>query len=185
MLNRMKVFAIVVLAVAGIAAAPSAKADSEESLRMTFQSGATFSGVVTFAPDYSYVEAVSGTLTDYQLGTFGYAGSGSDIIDGVYEEGTNFSSTSDVFSTFLMDGTYLNYVDFTYNYTGAPTLTLDNIPADGVIGYPNNGVDDDSAADAMASGSLSATPEPGTLLLLGSGLAGLVGAVRRKVRSRN
>ena len=45
MLNRMKVFAIVVLAVAGIAAAPSAKADPEESLRMTFQSGATFSGL--------------------------------------------------------------------------------------------------------------------------------------------
>jgi len=140
---------------------------------------------VTFAPDYSYVEAVSGTLVDYQSGIYGYTGSGSDVIDGVYDEGTNFSSTPGVSSTFLMDGSYLNYVDFTYNYTGAPLLTLDNIPADGVIGYPNNGVDDISVPDAMASGSLSAIPEPGTLLLFGSGLAGLLGAVRRKIRSRN
>ena len=163
------------LAVAGLVAANPAKAQATDFVTMNFASGATFSGIVTFAPGYSYPEAVTGTLTGYQYGTTGYTGSGSDAIDWVWAVPNNFSSTPGVFSTYLMDGLpdnytagvpgWTNFIDFTYTYSGAPTLTFDNNPADGIPGYVNNAVD---SADLFVSGSftpVSSVPEGGASLL--------------------
>ena len=120
--------AIVALAVAGLAAAPSAKADPTETLNMTFLSGATFSGTVTFAPDYSYPEAVNGTLYGYQYGTEGYVSGDSDAIDWVYDE-YNYATPAtpgEIEGNYLMDGPpddyndYYYSIDFTYDYTNIP-----------------------------------------------------------------
>ena len=192
MLSRLKTLAMVALVVAGCVAAAPAKADPVETVNMTFLSGATFSGTVTFAPGYSEPEAVTGILTGYQYGTIGYAGSGSDVIDWVWEEGFNYSTTPDVFSTWLMDGpvddysAFTNYIGFTYNYSGAPSLTFDSNPADGYPGYVNNAINGNGDFDPLVSGSIgsSVTPEPGTFLLLGSGLLGFAGMVRRRIGSR-
>ncbi len=193
--------AIIALVVAALMAASLAKADPTDNLNMTFQSGATFSGVVTFASGYNSVEAVIGTLTGYQDGIEGYAGSGADSISWVWYNGSNYASTSgEVFGTFLMDGPansgfgsggFNNWVDFTYDYTNAPTLVLDSNSSD-VLSGSNflNGVDGgETYSDPMVSGSLTPTedtptPEPSSLWLLGSGLAGLAGMVRRKIGRR-
>ena len=181
MLKLMKTLPIVALAVAGIVSATTAKADPVEYVHMTFVSGAQFSGAVTFAPDYSSVEDVTGTLTDYQYGANGFAGSGSETIDWNWDPGVNFTSGTNIFGTFLVDGTpgdyaygapgYPNWIAFTYDYSGAPGLVFNN------SGYGNE-IDYN---DPMVSGYVSATPEPGSLLLFGTGLVGLAFLLRRKM----
>lgn len=200
MLKTFRNLAIVAVAVVGLAAASSAKADPVDHLTLSFASGATFSGDVEFAPDYSSVESVTGTLTGYQYGTAGFTGSGSDTIDWVWDSSINQATPSipgDIYGTFLMDGPpnssfggtgYYNWIDLTYDFTGAPTLIFDNSPDDLLSGgYLPNGVDgSEDYVDPMVGGEFTpvVTPEPSSLWLLGSGLVGFAGMVRRKIGSR-
>ena len=162
---------IIILVAAFALAVSSAKAQVTDDLTMTFQSGATFNGTVTFASDYSSVTGVDGILTGYQSGTEGYVGSGSDNISWIWDPGDNYASGTDNFGTFLMDGTgsetygetYWNWIAFTYDYTNAPTLEFSG------VGY-GNGVDYD---DPMLGGTLSSVPEPSALALLGIGVLSL------------
>jgi hypothetical protein len=184
----MKKFSIALLAIAAaLAITPAAFADPTYYVDLTFQSGATFTGVLTLAPGDTSIEAVSGTLSGYQLGSYGFVGSGSDSIDWVWYLGANFATGTDDYGNFLMDGTgsegvgdYSNYIAFAYNYSDAPILTLAPGESLGV----GTGVEIDYN-DPMVSGSITAiaTPEPGTLLLLGTGLLGLAFVAFRMSKS--
>jgi hypothetical protein len=105
-------------------------------------------------------------------------------ISWVDEPGTNFATDSvDNFGTYLMDGTseadYLNFIAFTYVLSGTSTVTfaLDDNDGDSA----NTSGVEINYYDPLVSGSIAPTPEPSSLLLLGSGLVGLAGLVRRKI----
>ena len=154
----------------------AAKADQMEYVSLAFQSGATFKGVVDFSNDWSQLTGVAGTLTGYESGTSGYVGAGTDPISWIWYPGNNFAGVGgNVFGSWLMDGSnyfdYHNFISFTYDYTNAPNLTLQ--PGDGY------GINIDYQ-DPMVSGKVSPTPEPGSLLLLGTGILGVAGMAFRK-----
>jgi hypothetical protein len=150
-----------------------AKADVVESVTMNFQSGAQFSGSVSFADDLSSITGVNGNLTGYQYGTTGYVGTGSDVIDAVYALNTNYSSGPPIYGNFLLDGpsdgsSSYNFIQFTYDYTNAPTLVFAD-PSSGIFGTGNY----INYQDAFVSGSIGAVPESTTWIMLLIGFAGL------------
>ena len=166
-------------------------ASQQLNVQMTFQSGASFSGIVTFTDDYSSVLDVDGTLTGYQYSTNGYLGSGTDAINWVWNNGSNAATGAGNYSTFLMDGAgsgytptgsggiygnYSNWIQLSYNYSAAPVLLFTS----GVGGSGPNAVD---YVDPMVAGFFSAVsgvPEPATWAMMLLGFGGIGFAVRRK-----
>jgi hypothetical protein len=202
-------FAFLALATA-LAIAPAALADPVEDVNLTFASGATFVGTLDFNSDYSQITGVSGTLTDYMpapwnplltplwsgpgclspssSGPVGaclylnYVPGDTTYISWIDEPGTNFASDSGDFGAYLMDGTseadYLNFIAFTYVVSGTPTVTFALGDDDG--DSANTSGVEINYYDPLVDGSITPTPEPSSLLLLGSGLVGLAGMLRRK-----
>jgi hypothetical protein len=72
-------------------------------------------------------------------------------------------------------GTYTTFIDSSYfNVGGTNYLTISD----------DNSLLQASGVELEATVTYSLTPEPGTLLLLGSGLVGIAGMVRRKMGAR-
>ena len=164
----------------------SARAGVVEAVSMTFQSGATFSGLMTFADDFSSISAVAGTLYGY-CSTFGayYQPGTSTNITWLFNHGTNQSSAPGTFSQYLMDGQDLgsnswfsNYLYFAYDYSNPSALGVTSNT------YVYNTSYSPMNRDLLVSASISAVPEPSTwaMLILGFAGVGLL-AYRRRNQS--
>jgi hypothetical protein len=142
---------------------------------MTFQSGATFAGLVTFADDFSSISAVTGTLYGYSS-TFGayYQPDTSTNITWLFNHGTNQSSAPGIFSQYLMDGQDLgsnswhsNYLYFEYDYSNPSALVVTSNT------YVYNTSNSPINHDPLVSASISAVPEPSTWAMMVLGFAGV------------
>jgi hypothetical protein len=168
----LKSFALLALA-AGFSFATAARADQTYSVSLDFASGATFTGDVDFSDDLTDVTGVSGTLSGGSYGT--------DSINWVWSTTTDYDSSTGVYYNFLMDGTSSNweyFITFAYEISaGSPELVVTgNQQFESInVNYSDFA---DSGTATLAS---SATPEPGTMLLLGSGLLSLAGVARRRL----
>jgi PEP-CTERM motif-containing protein len=119
-------------------------------------SGGIWSGSVTVAAD----DTVEVLLNGVMISNFGTIGGDGQCADGTPNCRTGQSQTVDFGSLtpgFLNDGT--NVLSFVVAQTGSIDQGLDY------------------------SGSISSTPEPNTLILLGTGLLGTAGALFRKMRA--
>ena len=146
-----------------------------QTLNETFASGATFTGTLTFLPDYSNLTAVDGWLTG---GPYG-----NDHINWIWNPGANFASGygPQYGGNFLMDGvantSWQYFITITWDFSNAPNLVL---ATPGPI-LNDRGGNNVVYADPLVSGSFSPVPEPGTLMMFGSGVVGLAGLLRRKL----
>ena len=172
------------LAAIGVSLAMSVVA-SQASLYVldeTFQSGATFSGILTFTPGSDNLTAVNGTLTGGSYPT--------ESINWIWNTTQNFAGGYPLGGNFLMSGsgsqevgTWQDFISVTWNYSAAPALTL--VGSAWVTGSPyGNNVD---YTDGMVSGSLTPVPEPttivaGALMLLPFG-SGAVRQFRKKLQA--
>lgn len=166
-------FVLAALTIVGALLPSAAKAALVYNVDMSFLSGATFSGKVTFSDDLTQALGVDGMLYGYVSDNPSYVGSGSDSITWVWDNGR---ASPEISSSFLLDGSpdnYMNLISFTYNFSDASSLQF--VPTD----Y-GNAV---NFGDIMISGTISAVPLPGALPLFGRAIAGMAGvASKRKTR---
>jgi PEP-CTERM motif len=180
--------AAVLVVLGGLAFATSAKAGTiAYNVDLTFANGSTFIGVVDFNSSLTEVTSLTGTLSDFQPGTLGYEGSGSDVLHLVFGGFDLFGTVDEVVAgdnpwivtvgTGKHKHTIIeeNLLALDFDVSNPTDITLIDIPYFTGLG---------GAGGNIVSEDLTPTPEPGSIVLLGSGLAVLAFLLRRKMTPR-
>lgn len=163
MKNNLVVF---ILTVAGA----SASANVDKNIQMTFASGATFSGVGSFASDSSSLNAVTGKLTGYMPGSGIYSETSFSDISWVINSSTPaqkvFKTNLISYDPSLTRPAFSHFILLQYNYSnpGDLNLFLGNV----------------DTHDRMLFGSITPVPEPETYSMLLAGLGIIISIARRR-----
>jgi hypothetical protein len=167
----LKKIAIASTLALGIAAATSVQADYIEHISETFQSGATFNGVVTLDNSWNFT-AVAGTLTGYDMASYPnyQAGTSSPI--------TSIGWTNQMGSltgAYLNDSALMNWIYLQIDHTNPAQLALTP------FNFVNNR--DDSLVSGTITSVAAAVPEPEEWALMLAALPLVFGRALRNNKS--
>ena len=130
----------------------------------------------TYSNGWNYFEAWDGTTVG-NLTHFTNTWSSMSDFSGTFSNAT-FNSTTDVLSAMFSGSEFNGTAWVPFNGHLTETINLNGYTG----GYNYSGWSYNYTEGSVTSASMSTVPEPGSLMMMGTGLIGMAGVIRRKLK---